>query len=366
MMGQPPLTFSEALLDYREVKSENYAPRTWKAIWTHLERVREFVSRDNELGPNCYLREVDERTLLRYFNRQRPPIKNASTFNNYRQYSMLFWRFAVEEGWVDRNPMRHVDPAKVTRRPRLHLSAQDLLRMIEDATPRDRIAMVIAMNTGLRAMDVMRLKISDVNLGNNLMSVFIAKTKSMDELPITAELRDELERWFESYAETMGIADWRYDLPNDWTLVPPAQSQSRNVSNQFEGRVLTYRVHDTIKHPELVVHRALRKMNIETKGEGFHTLRRSAARVVFELSAEEGERTPIRVAMAFLGHKEQKTTEIYLGLESDKLARNELLQGKSFLGRAAQNEIATRDRRDLADSTQSYIDMETRRRRRSA
>jgi integrase len=256
---------------------------------------------------------------------------------------MQFWKFCLGENWVERNPMRHVDPAPVVRRPRLQLSAQELLAMLDAAEPRDRVALALGMNTGLRAGDIMALKVGDVNLSNNMLTAFIQKTSKYDDIPISSELRDELIRWFSHYGEAMGLADWQRDLPNEWTLVPPMHYQANNVWKPEMGGQVVYRPAARYTHPETIVQRALAKLDYPTKGEGFHTLRRSTARRFYELALAENISDPIRMAQALLGHQRRNTTEIYLGLTVEKEMRDDLLRGKSFLRRVADDEIANRE-----------------------
>lgn len=338
-----PRTVNEAIQDYYDQRSARYAESTWEAHERQIEAFRGWVSRPGELGANCLLTDVDERTMVRYFNRLRPPILSGSSFNNYRQYLMQFWKFCLGEGWVDRNPMRHVDPAPVIRRPRLQLSAQELLAMLDGADPRDRVALALGMNTGLRAGDIMALKIGDVNLSNNILTAFIQKTSKYDDIPISAELRDELFRWFAHYGEATGLGNWETDLPNDWTLVPPMQYQAANVWKPELGGRVVYRMTGRYTHPETIVQRALERLGHPTKGEGFHTLRRSTARRFYELALAEEIPDPIRMAQALLGHQRRNTTELYLGLTVEKEMRDDLLRGKSFLRRVADDEIANRE-----------------------
>ena len=342
-MTRHQLTLSEALLDYMTARSGRYSPSTWAAHERVLLKLRDTLNRPSELGPGCRLADVDERTMVRYFNALRPPRLAGYSFNNYRQYVMMFFKFALAENWIDRNPMRHVDPAPVVKRPRLQLSAQELLAALDGATPRDRVALALGMNTALRAMDIMSLKVGDVNLSNNELSAFIHKTKQHDLIPITAELRAEIIRWFEHYADAMGLSDWMSDLPNEWILVPPMHFLAHNVWTPQAGGRVVYKTTSVYSNPEEIVQRALKRLGHPTKGEGFHTLRRSTARRFYELAIAKGVRDPMRMPQALLGHQRRETTEIYLGMTIEKEMRDELLKGESFLRAVADEEIRKRD-----------------------
>lgn len=332
------VSLNTALSDFYRVNRGRYSASTWKALEGQLERWRTWITR--ETHPNVALAVVanpDERYMERYFNRLRPPAYSERSFNNYRQMFRIFWNYCLEEGWVRTNPMRHIDPVRVPKRVRLQLSAQEMLRMLDDAPPRDRVALALGMNTGLRAGDIASLTVGNINLTNNQINAFVEKTDEEMEFGITAELRTELVRWFHHYADAMGLPDWTH-LPNDWQVVPPAQGVAVRVGDPAAGTVTKYMPHRRYRHPELIVHRALEQMGYPTRQEGFHTIRRSAARMFFDEAVRSNVGDPIRVPQTLLGHKNRATTEIYLGVTRDKQVLDDMMRGKSILHQAAMHE----------------------------
>jgi integrase len=331
-----PRTLSEALCDYYEYRQGRYSPSTWKAHEGQLERMRAWLVKD--LGSHLLVTDIDERVMGRYFNRLRPPYKSAATYNNYRTYLRMFWTFCKEEGWIDRNPMRHVDPARPQKKVRLRLSASELLKMLDGASPRDRVGLALGMNTALRAQDIMGLTVGSVNLTNNILTAWIEKQDVEVEIPINKELRFELLRWFQHYADVQGVTVEA--LPNDWTLAPPAHFQGFNVNEPALGGAVVYKTHGRYVHPEQIVQRALVRLGHPTKQEGFHTLRRSSLRAVYDQAKRKGHVDPLRTAQALAGHAHRSTTEDYLGISIEKQILDDLLRGQSFLVEAAEADAA--------------------------
>jgi integrase len=325
------LTLNDALRDYYTQRKGRYSASTWHAHEGQLERWRTWITRETQ--PNVYLDDIDERHMVRYFDKLRPPAVAPSSFNNYRQYLRSFWLYCREEAWVQTNPMRHVDAMRVPKRVRLQLSADELLALLDGAGPRDRVALAVGMNTGLRGGDIAALTVGSVNLGNDTLLAWEEKTDQETLLPITADLRPELLRWFQHYAEACDIPDWR-KLPNHWTLIPPARGAALNVHDPSAGFRVAYKTTARYRHPETIVHRALERIGHDTHREGFHTLRRSAARELYNLAVRDGIGDPIRIAQALLNHKSQKTTEIYLGITHEKELRDGMMRGKAFLSRS--------------------------------
>lgn len=329
------MTLNDALADYYSVRRARYEASSWDMHYRRLCKWRSWTTAQTQ--PNVYLADIcthDSRLVERYFNTLRPPALAPSSFNNARQYVKQFLDYCRTRGWISISPMELVDPLKIKRKVRLRLSGDELLSLLDGATPRDRIGLAIGMNTCLRACDVAALKIGQVNLGDGTITAWIEKTDEEMELPITAELHAELIRWYTHYATELGLTPDR--LPNTWTLVPPEQRVSMNPGKTGAKWITKYKPTQKMTNIQGIVHRALQRIDHDAKGEGFHTLRRSGARIIHDMAVSEGRGSAIRVAMVALGHKSQATTEVYLGLSHEKEQLNEMMRGKSFLGTPAQ------------------------------
>lgn len=239
-----------------------------------------------------------------------------------------FLGFCVEQGWLTHDPsalLRAEKPLPVLRE---RLDPGELLALLEAADgPRDRILLALCMNLGLRSSEIKRLTVRDVDLSNGEITVRVEKTRTApDPMPITEDLAVELRLWLAEYFRTTA----QDGLTNASYLVP-----SRFVVPRT-GRVI-YRHSKPMSDPEDAVHKALARVGWDdSKGEGVHTVRRSVARIYFDMIEEtESFDSALLATMTLLHHTRPETTIRYIGRDRLTLARDRILRGQPFLTKLA-------------------------------
>lgn len=261
----------------------------------------------------------------------------ASSFNSYRSVLVSFFDYALRMRWTDVNVMDAIPAARPDApRQHLYLNAGELLALLDHAdNPVERVGMALGMNTGLRGNDVSHLTVFDASLAAGVIQTEIRKTNKLDVKPITMELHGELTRWLSFYADVTGVGDPGL-LPDHWLLVPAY----RNPAPSERDRRVKPRPTDVHKSPWRLVKRPLERMGYPTKGEGFHTLRRSSARSLFESLRESGEGRDhaLLIVKEFLNHASVAQTEHYLGIKEERAIRDALLKDKPFLTTLAARE----------------------------
>ena len=330
----------EACAQYLDrIKNEGQTETSVRTAFYALSRFKKAVGSRQE--PNPYLHLISPAAADDYCYGPtgiRRGIQ-AVSFNRYRSVLVCFFEYGVMMRWVDQNPMDGIGRARPdTPKSRLMLTATEMLEMLErSSNPCERVALALGMNTGLRANDIRHLTIFDASLAGGVIQTEIRKTRKLDIKPITTELHDELVRWLDIYAEYNDHQS-RGDLPNDWLLVP----SYRNPAPAELDRHIHLRPTQMHTHPWRMVQRPLARMGYPTVGEGFHTLRRSSARALFESlrSGGEGRDHALMVVQAFLNHADTKQTQHYLGLDQERTIRDALLKDQPFLSRLAQTEQA--------------------------
>lgn len=195
--------------------------------------------------------------------------------------------------------------------------------------------LALAANTGLRASDVTGLRLQDVDLERGELRVHVHKTGRLDHLPITADLDRELRRWLGWFTARMAYIG--QPMEGSFLLFPALGHRNvrRNGVMQFWGDP---QPHARLAHPARVVQRALQRIGIEdTTFCGFHTIRRSTARLMFDSLSQNNYDNALRLTASLLGHRATATTERYLGIDQDREKRNEFLRGRSLLGQSGAN-----------------------------
>jgi integrase len=220
-----------------------------------------------------------------------------------------------------------------------------VLQTLMDATdhPRDRAFIAIGIYTFLRASEIVELRIEDIDFKRNELRVYRIKTKQQDRLPICLELQIELTRWLDYYRTEAG------DLNPRWYVVPShGPNEMRGVAGKRQlvptGRPGRLRPTRRIGRAQRIVKNALDRLGIDKHGDGCHVLRRSGARALYEQLRDMGHDGAARRVQSMLGHASLVMTEMYLGLDHERMQRNEALAGKPMFGGAYRPAIARTSR----------------------
>jgi integrase/recombinase XerD len=166
--------------------------------------------------------------------------------------------------------------AREPRRLPVVLSPEEVARLLAAAPSlKYQAALSIAYGAGLRASEVISLKVGDIDSARMVIRVDQGKGHKDRYVMLSQQLLDLLRRW------------WLVKRPRDWL---------------FPGRVPGHPL--TVRRLNGAIHVAARRAGID-KRVGMHTLRHSFATHLLE------RKTDIRVIQVLLGHKKLDTTALY-------------------------------------------------------
>ncbi|MGB9860161.1 MAG: site-specific integrase, partial [Moorellaceae bacterium] len=173
--------WQEALQEFLFKKqAEGNSPRT-------LDDYHRHVTRFFSLHPNCWPREL-KKAVYEYMAQPKSP----AYYNLCLIYLRAFFRYCVEEGYIEANPLQGFKRRKVSDRF-VHLDLPTLRKLLElpDRTTytgsRDYALMLLTLDTGIRPSEALGLKVDDVNLkaAAVLVRPEIAKTRAARTLPLS-------------------------------------------------------------------------------------------------------------------------------------------------------------------------------------
>ena len=252
----------------------------------------------------------------------------VSTRNLYRGSLAQFFRWARNHSYMARDfdPLFGWRNERVPEAPRLRLPVEQFFPLLSSAEhPRDRAALALGLFTFVRGSELQSLRVNDLDLGNLTLDVHRRKTRQYDTMPVCEELRDEMVRWLNWYREDQGT------IEGNWYLVPskkPDEWTWMDGSFQRVDKLASLRPEQRIGHPYTIPQRALARLGYDTGREGFHTLRRSGARALFDTMRSNGRDGALMRGSSMLCHADTKMTEHYIGLNMERDQRNAMLQGE--------------------------------------
>lgn len=260
--------------------------------------------------------DVDKADLLTWRSNLRV---SASSANQYMKRVRIFFQWCEDNGHVTHSPARGIKPLAEPPPHRVRLPAEAFGLMLGTARhPRDKALIATAIELLLRGGELARLRVGDVH--DDYLTVHVEKKKgvfSEDEMAISDNLARRMEEWLHAYRASAGI------LAADSYLFPRLDGR-RNGSQYGYHLVPTART----EKPWEVVKLALLNSGVPVeKGTGFHAIRRTAARLLYDhLVDANGMDRALGHVSALLHHESRATTELYLGVTGDRTLRNKLIR----------------------------------------
>ena len=153
---------------------------------------------------------------------------------------------------------------------------------------RDLAMFNLAIDSKLRACDLVRLQVRDVTQSNQIAKraiVMQRKTKRPVQFEITDQTRLAVERW---------IVDRKLDT-HDY-LFPSRKDTTTHISTRQYAKLLKDWVAD---------------VGLDPKGYGTHSLRRTKATLIYKRTKN------LRAVQLLLGHAKVESTVRYLGIDLD-------------------------------------------------
>lgn len=288
------------------IKLKHYSVKTEK---NYIYWIRQFYYYNEKDVSNC--NSTDVRKYLTYLAKERNV--SASTQNQAFNAILFLFKHVLNK---DLENMESTLRAKRNRKIPTVLSREEVSKVLEFLNGTNLLMVKILYGSGLRLMECMTLRIKDIDLSRNIITVHSGKGDKDRTVMIPAKISRELQNHIEYvksiYEKDKTMGNNRVKLPGalsikypnaerewPWYWLFPAKSL---YVDKHDGRIYRHHIHES------VIQKAIKKAAIKSdipKKISAHTFRHSFATHLLESGVN------IRVVQELLGHKKLETTMIY-------------------------------------------------------
>jgi integrase len=219
-----------------------------------------------------------------------------------------------EWGLVEQNPLRGLHKLSEPEGRTRYLTEPEITKLLDECSPSDpgagndgrrgrprgphlRLAVVIALNTGLRKGDVLHMRWSDVDFKSGRLTPWTEKTDRRVTIPMTEEIRQALQEYRQAQRVT-GIDGWIFPSLRGHDPSQPVKPMRPDANIGFEAAA---------------VRAGLRDFR-------FHDLRHTfATHFLRQMAMSYGRDMALVMLQELLGHTDIKLTRRYAHLlDEDK------------------------------------------------
>jgi integrase/recombinase XerD len=274
----------------RALQVQNYSAYTVKGRAGHIQFFLDWLKERGVTHPIEVTRPVLERYQRHLFYYRK---KNGEPLSFRSQYARLvplrvWFRWMTRQNHILHNPASEIDLPRLGRSlPKVLLSAAEVERVMNGcdvADPiglRDRAILETIYSTGMRRLEIVRLKLYDLQLERGLLLVNQGKGSKDRYVPVGSRASAWLRLYIGEARPKLAIE------PDDMTVFLTAQGEP------FSRDHLTWTVRERIVAANT------------GKVGACHLLRHTMATLMHENGAD------IRHIQAILGHEDIRTTQIY-------------------------------------------------------
>ncbi len=215
---------------------KHFSQHTIKAYQRDLEQFGDYVLKEFEVSKIEPVNHQMIRAFLAYLMNEQVTPRTVS-----RKLSSLksFYKFLMKEGVVANNPLSRIQPPKVSKRLPVFVEETDMERLFDyriETEPdngeetnglfsdnyegaRDRLMLLLFYSCGVRLSELIGLKTVDIDFKRQTLKV-LGKRNKERIIPITAELKQELQSFIAAQAAEGIVSEYIFTTPKGEPVYP--------------------------------------------------------------------------------------------------------------------------------------------------
>jgi len=286
----------------------NYSPMTIDSYRRDIDKFFVFLAKED-----CFMDDVDLIVIRNFLTEE---INNGiSKRSCKRRLSSLhhFYGYLVQNSYVKINPFNYISSPKTEKKLPHVLYREEVEALLkanrqrkDDLMIRDQAILEILYYCGVRASELINVKLIDINVRNRSLRVF-GKGRKERIVPFTSDCANTISQYLK---ESRPVLKLKYDEHPDFDKNGKKKEYNNLILNN-NGKALTLRGLEYI----------LDKIEEKT-GEYVdlhpHLLRHSFATQLLSNGAD------LRVIQELLGHSSINTTQIYTHVSEEKVKKEYL------------------------------------------
>lgn len=272
-LGHSPLpdNTKSALEAFQEFKQYREGRLSLKHCYNDHYRIERFIKDSNIIQ----IRNITEESLKKHLDERIKGGISNQTANHTIRCVKTFLNFCLKQKYVQENLISRMPKYPIDQKEPRYLTKEETQKLLSIAEGSViYLPIAIALFTGMRQGEILRLLWQDIDFKFNNITVHISKTKKFRKVPLHAKLRKILEQFKKPnglvFDKSLRILEWEFS-------------------------------------------KLKRLMPKETKPFRFHDLRHTFASLMIRSGVD------ILTVSKLLGHADVKTTQIYSHLYQDHI-----------------------------------------------
>ncbi|MBD3155143.1 MAG: tyrosine-type recombinase/integrase [Candidatus Aenigmarchaeota archaeon] len=177
--------------EFSQIYLKDYAMVVKKSWKTDQSRMTLLIDNFN----NTELRKINQSAIRKFIALREKAGNTQSTINRYMALLRKMFNYAIEEGYLEKNPMDQIKSfsEKDNLKERI-LTEDEEARLMKESSPHLKSIIVIALNTGMRLGKILNLRWDQIDMDNQTIKVDNTKNGRSRTIPVNDTLYKEIDK----------------------------------------------------------------------------------------------------------------------------------------------------------------------------